>query len=68
MVKHFILKKEFNALDQDEYLALIAMIRAPKNFHYLNKRTANDLRVSRMKRYLTGDYVPKGNCDFLYDQ
>ncbi|WP_215225286.1 transglycosylase domain-containing protein [Echinicola shivajiensis] len=64
----FYFNKPFKELNNDEYLALIAMIRAPNTFHFINKREANDLRVSRIKRYLSGNYTPKDNGDFLYDQ
>ncbi|MBD8489697.1 transglycosylase domain-containing protein [Echinicola sp. CAU 1574] len=64
----FYFKKNFADLNEDEYLALIAMIRAPNTFHYLYHRKANDLRVSRIKRYLSEDYIPKDNGDFLYDR
>ncbi|UCS94811.1 transglycosylase domain-containing protein [Echinicola marina] len=64
----FYFDKPFRELSHDEYLALIAMIRAPNAFHFINKREANDLRVQRMKRYLSGKYIPKDNSDFLYDR
>ncbi len=64
----FYFDKKFKELNQDEYLALIAMIRAPDGFHYLHKREENDLRVTRIKRYLSGDYIPHDNSDFLYDR
>ncbi|MGD1889339.1 MAG: transglycosylase domain-containing protein [Cyclobacteriaceae bacterium] len=64
----FYFKKKFKDLDEDQYLALIAMIRAPFAFHYLKKRGENDLRVSRIKRYLAGEYIPQDNSDWLYDR
>jgi membrane carboxypeptidase/penicillin-binding protein len=64
----FYFNKKFRHLNENEYLALIAMIRAPSTFHYLNKREENDLRVSRIKKYLAGNYVPKDNSDWLYDR
>ena len=64
----FYFHKKFKELTEDEYLALIAMIRAPFTFHYLDKKEENDRRVSRMKKYLAGEYVPKDNSDWLYDK
>lgn len=64
----FYFNKKFRDLTENEYLALTAMIRAPITFHYLNKREENDLRVSRIKKYLAGEYVPKDNSDWLYDR
>ncbi|HSI77748.1 MAG TPA: transglycosylase domain-containing protein [Lunatimonas sp.] len=60
--------KSFNSLSEDEYLALIAMIRAPSRFNYHSQRAENDLRVSRIKNYLAGNYIPKTNSDWLYDR
>jgi membrane peptidoglycan carboxypeptidase len=64
----FYFHKKFKALTGNEYLALIAMIRAPFTVHYLDKREENDQRVSRMKKYLAGEYVPKDNRDWRYDR
>jgi hypothetical protein len=44
------------------------MIRAPLTFHYLNEREANNLRVIRIKRLLSGEYIPEDNSDWLYDR
>lgn len=64
----FYFNKTFKELNKDEYLALIAMIRAPNTFHYLHQRRENDLRVNRIKKYLAGDYIPQDNSDWLYDR
>ena len=64
----FYFDKEFRDLNRDEYLALVAMIRAPHTFHYLNRRKKNDQRVARIKKYLAGEYVPRDNSDWLYDR
>lgn len=60
--------KSFNSLNEEEYLALIAMIRAPTRFNYHSQREENDLRVSRIKNYLEGNYIPKTNSNWLYDR
>jgi membrane carboxypeptidase/penicillin-binding protein len=65
---NFYFNKNFTALNWDEYLSLIAMIRAPLTFHYLNEREANNLRVKRIKKFLSGEYVPVDNSDWLYDR
>ena len=65
---NYYFNKKFRELDEDEYLALISMIRAPFTFHYLNKREENDLRVRRIKKYLAGEYIPEDNSDWLYDR
>ena len=65
---HYHFQKEFVALRWEEYLSLIAMIRAPDAFHYINKPDANRLRVARIKKMLSGEYVPKDNSDQFYDR
>ena len=64
----FYFNKKFKELNRDEYLALIAMIRAPDAFHYFNEREENDARVIRIKKFLSGEYVPRDNRDWLYDR
>lgn len=60
--------KSFNQLSEAEYLSLVAMIRAPATFHCIASKNENQLRVSRIKRMLAGDYVPEDNSDWLYDR
>lgn len=65
---HYHFHKKFVELSWEEYLSLIAMIRAPDAFHYLNKPDANNLRVARIKKMLSGEYIPKDNSDQFYDR
>lgn len=65
---NFYFSKPFKELDWDEYLSLIAMIRAPLTFHYFHNKKANIERVQRIKRLLSGEYVPVDNSDWLYDK
>lgn len=62
------LHKDFGALTWDEYLGVLAMVRAATKFHYLKHRAQNDERVARIKKLLAGEYVPKDNGDWLYDR
>jgi membrane carboxypeptidase/penicillin-binding protein len=64
----YYFQKSFVELSWDEYLSLIAMIRAPNAFHYLKKPDANRLRVTRIKKMLSGEYVPRDNSDQFYDR
>ncbi|MEM6843268.1 MAG: transglycosylase domain-containing protein [Bacteroidota bacterium] len=64
----YYFRKKFVELNWEEYLSLIAMIRAPDAFHYLKKPDANRLRVARIKKMLSGEYVPKDNSDQFYDR
>lgn len=63
--KHYF-HKDFADLDQDEYLALVAMIVAPQNFSLTRHPQRNQERVARIKRLLAGEYLPKGLCDQYY--
>lgn len=64
----FYFEKNFKQLSRDEYLSLIAMIRAPYHFHYKNKQEENLKRVARIKTVLSGAYIPKDNSDLFYDR
>ncbi len=62
------LSKTFKELTWDEFLSLTAMIRAPSTYHYINCKEANLDRVSKIKKMLSGEYIPKENSDWLYDR
>ena len=64
----FYFNKPLVHVNWDEYLSLIAMIRAPFNFHYFEKREKNSERVSRIKKVLAGEYVPVDNSDLFYNR
>lgn len=55
--------KEFSELTDDEYLALVAMIIAPKTIHIINQPDQNHERVRRIKRLITGEAKPNGWLD-----
>ena len=62
------LSKSFKDLTWDEYLGLAAMIRSPNKLHYINNEVVNRERVSRIKKVLSGEYIPVDNGDWLYGQ
>ncbi|MGV3503721.1 MAG: transglycosylase domain-containing protein [Adhaeribacter sp.] len=62
------LNKTFKELTWDEYLGLVAMIRAPNAIHYIRDKEVNQDRVLRIKKVLNGEYVPVDNSDWLYGQ
>lgn len=64
-VRHYF-GKEFRELDEDQYLALVAMIVAPRNFNLRRHPERNQERVARIKRLISGEYQPKGLCDQYY--
>jgi len=60
--------KSFKALTWDEYLSIVAMIRAPLTYHCIRNKVVNLDRVSKIKRMLSGEYTPVDNSDWLYDR
>lgn len=62
------LNKSFKELTWDEYLGLVAMIRAPNKLHIVRDKDVNEERVSRIKKVLNGQYIPVDNSDWLYGQ
>ena len=64
----YYFNKKFKKLNWEEYLSLISMIRAPFKFHYFNEREKNLERVRRIKKVLTGEYIPADNSDLFYDR
>ena len=65
---NFYFNKTFSQLSWDKYLSILAMIIAPNTYRYSNHHEANQDRVARIKRMLTGEYVPIDNSDLLYDR
>lgn len=64
----YYFKKPFKKLNWEEYLSILAMVRAPATFHILNQKAANSQRVERIKKRIAGTYKPLNNSDCLYDQ
>lgn len=62
------LNKPFRDLTWDEYLGLLAMIRSPNTLHYIRNQQANTERVERIKKVLSGEYIPVDNSDWMYDR
>lgn len=60
--------KPFKDLTRDEYLSIIAMIIAPSTYSIKNNKVANADRLSRIKKMLAGEYLPRDNSDLLYDR
>lgn len=59
-------KKEFQEINQEEYMSLVAMIIQPSKFHVIRNPEANADRVSRIKLLLKGYYKPTGVMDLYY--
>lgn len=58
--------KELGALGDDEYLSLVAMLKAPRDLNPLRHKAANAERVGRIKRLLAGRCRPSGVFDDDY--
>ncbi len=60
--------KDFQALSDDEYLSLVAMLIAPNGYHIKRFSQKNAKRVARIKTVLSGAYKPKSLTDLYYDK
>ncbi len=61
-------KKNFVHLSKDEYIALIGILINPDKYNLEDFPVRNNDRYEKVKRYLEGDYVPKGVFDIYYDR
>ncbi len=59
--------KPFNALTEDEYIDLVAMIRRPDGDNIKKHPWAHEKRVARVHKFLNGEYIPKRNSDQFYN-
>lgn len=58
--------KPFANLTEDEYIALVATLIAPASFDVKRYPDRNRERVERIKRVVSGEYVPRGLFDVFY--
>lgn len=58
--------KPFRQLSDDEYIAIVAMLIAPATFDIRQHPARNRERVERIKRVVSGEYVPRGLFDVFY--
>lgn len=54
-------------LSEDEFISLIATINNPKNLNPKDNPEANMERVRKIKKYITGEYIPKNVFDNEYE-
>jgi membrane carboxypeptidase/penicillin-binding protein PbpC len=64
--RHFY-GKTFAQLSKEQFIALMAMVAAPKNLNPKTHAKANAERVRRIKQVLSGRYKPQGLFDIWYD-
>jgi membrane carboxypeptidase/penicillin-binding protein len=60
-------ERSFRSLNNDQYLALVAMLMAPDSLDPIRHRSANRERVLRIKLLLSGECAPKGLRDVAYE-
>jgi membrane carboxypeptidase/penicillin-binding protein len=60
--RHY-LNKPLEALTDDEFIGLVAMIKAPNRFHPFRQRVAYDSRVARVRALVSGRCEPDGWFD-----
>jgi membrane carboxypeptidase/penicillin-binding protein len=63
---HFYYGKDFQALSEHEYIALVAMFAGCATFNPIRNTDEHAERVARIKRMLSGDYIPKNMADIYY--
>lgn len=63
---NYYFHKKFDQLNEDQYIAIVAMIIAPTTFNIEKYPDRNRERVVRIKRVISGDYKPKGLFDLYY--
>lgn len=59
--------KNFSDLSEDEFVTLVAMIKAPNSYHPVNDTRQLQLRVFKIKSILAGTCEPSGWFDTEYD-
>lgn len=60
--------RSLSELDDEQFLSLLAMLIGAKQFNVSQQLERNQARVDRIKRVLSGDYVPAGLNDVYYDK
>jgi membrane peptidoglycan carboxypeptidase len=63
---HIYFGRSFQALSEDQYIALVAMLIAPQVFDLHKHPARNAERVGRIKRLVSGAYQPRGLMDLYY--
>ncbi len=65
--KHFF-QKDVTELSEREFISLVAMFNAPKNYNIKERPKTNAARVARIKKMLSGEYKLKSLFDTEYDR
>lgn len=63
----FYFGKQVSELSEDEYISLIACLIDPEGLNLLDHPDQNAIRVSRIKKVLSGEYKPSGLFDITYE-
>lgn len=59
-------RKDVSRLKEDEYLSLVGMLIAPDTFSPILNPQANKERLTRVKKVVSGEYVPASHMDVYY--
>ncbi len=62
----YYFSKEVGELAEDEYISLIASLISPTSLNIKDNPTENLQRVNRIKKMLSGAYIPKNLLDIEY--
>lgn len=60
--------KALGETSDDEFIGLVAMIKAPNQFHPIKNRLAYDTRVARIRALVSGRCTPGGWFDTSFEQ
>lgn len=63
---HTYFDKSFRELTDDEYTSIVAMLIAPEVFNVRTAPALNAERVVRIRKLVSGEYVPRGLFDLYY--
>lgn len=59
--------KDVSALEEDEFIALVACLINPEQLNIKDHPQENAVRVQRIKKVLSGAYKPQGVFDITYE-
>jgi membrane carboxypeptidase/penicillin-binding protein len=62
----FYYGKAFSELSEDEYISLVAMCIGCGSYNLIHNAERNAERVARIKKLLSGEYIPMGMKDIYY--
>ncbi len=64
---NYYFNKNVSELEEEEYICLIASLIGPKDLNIKEHPQENAQRVQRIKKVLSGAYIPQGLLDITYE-